>query len=146
MGSTTVKVGRLAKTFEAVGLPDLQREPERNGLGALHPDDRRPHRRPGAAPCAPPAVHPVAGPARMDNPLADAPRRRARRAEMIGASRFPRHWVYDAAGELSHKSGLADFKDWYRKSFGRHTPWGDQDSKALVTAVESALERSSPNS
>jgi hypothetical protein len=60
---------------------------------------------------------------------------------MVGASRFPRHWVFDAEGRLSHKSGLADFKDWYRKSFGRHTPWGDQDSKALVTAVETALER-----
>ena len=61
---------------------------------------------------------------------------------MTGASRFPRHWVYDAEGRLSHKSGLTDFQDWYRKSFGRHTPWGDQDSEALVTAVETALERS----
>ena len=58
-----------------------------------------------------------------------------------GSSRFPRHWVYDEQGQLAQKSGLADFKDWYRKSFGRHTPWGDQDSKALVTAVETALER-----
>ncbi|HUC03994.1 MAG TPA: cyclic nucleotide-binding domain-containing protein, partial [Acidimicrobiales bacterium] len=54
---------------------------------------------------------------------------------------FPRHWVYDAAGALALKSGLTDYKDWYRKSFGRHTPWGDQESEALVTAVESALER-----
>ena len=60
---------------------------------------------------------------------------------MTGHSRFPRHWVYDDGGRLTHKSGLADFKDWYRKSFGRHTPWGDTDSKALVTAVETALER-----
>ena len=60
---------------------------------------------------------------------------------MTGASRFPRHWVYGDDGRLTHKSGLADFKDWYRKSFGRHTPWGDTDSKALVTAVETALER-----
>jgi CRP-like cAMP-binding protein len=61
---------------------------------------------------------------------------------MIGASRFPRHWIYDADHRLSHKSGLADFRDWYQKSFGRHSPWGDQDSEALVTAVETALERS----
>jgi hypothetical protein len=59
---------------------------------------------------------------------------------LIGASRFPRHWVYDAANRLSHKSGLTDFKDWYQKSFGKHSPWGDEDSDALVTAVESALE------
>ena len=36
---------------------------------------------------------------------------------------------------------MADFKEWYRHAFGKHTPWGDQDSKALVTAVETALER-----
>ena len=29
MGSTTVKLGPLARTFEAVGLPDIQRSPER---------------------------------------------------------------------------------------------------------------------
>jgi CRP-like cAMP-binding protein len=61
---------------------------------------------------------------------------------MEGASRFPRHWLYDTEGRLSHKSGLTDFRDWYRKSFGRYSPWGDQDSEALVTAVETALERS----
>jgi len=61
---------------------------------------------------------------------------------LTGASRFPRHWVYDGNGQLSHKSGLTDFGDWCRTSFGRHSPWGDEDSPALVTAVETALERS----
>ena len=37
--------------------------------------------------------------------------------------------------------GLANFKDWYRDAFGKYTPWGERDSKALVTAVETALER-----
>ncbi len=60
---------------------------------------------------------------------------------MTGASAFPRHWVYDADGQLSHKSGLTDFADWSAKSFGKHSPWGDEDSPALVTAVETALER-----
>jgi hypothetical protein len=61
--------------------------------------------------------------------------------EVLGASRFPRHWIYDQQGSLAAKTGLTEFKDWYRKSFGRHSPWGDQDSPALVTAVETALER-----
>jgi hypothetical protein len=61
--------------------------------------------------------------------------------ELLGASAFPRHWVYDAAGKLAAKAGLADFKDWWRNAFGKHTPWGDEDSPALVTAVETALER-----
>ena len=62
--------------------------------------------------------------------------------EVLGASRFPRHWIFDGEGRLAAKSGLTDFRDWYRKSFGKHTPWGDQDSPALITAVETALERS----
>jgi hypothetical protein len=61
--------------------------------------------------------------------------------ELIGASPFPRHWVYDAHGMLAAKAGLTDFKEWWRTSFGRHTPWGDEDSPAMVTAVETALER-----
>ncbi|MEX2031473.1 MAG: cyclic nucleotide-binding domain-containing protein, partial [Dehalococcoidia bacterium] len=61
--------------------------------------------------------------------------------ELVGASAFPRHWVYDDEGKLAAKAGLADFKDWYRSAFGKRTPWGKQNSKAYVTAVETALER-----
>ena len=60
---------------------------------------------------------------------------------MAGASKFPRHWIYDATGALAAKAGLADFRDWYRTQFGKRTPWGREDSRAYVTAVETALER-----
>jgi len=60
---------------------------------------------------------------------------------MTGASPFPRHWVYDDNGQLALKSGLTDFQDWYGQASIRQTPWGDEDSPALVTAVETALER-----
>ncbi len=143
MGSTTVKVGPLARTFEAVGLPDIQRPPERSA-GSVRfvqtaggrtgvPAPRRVRRRPFVQWQAPLVWTTLSLRIHADG---------GAEGIMEGASRFPRHWVYDHAGQLSHKSGLADFKDWYRKSFGRHTPWGDEDSKALVTAVESALERS----
>ncbi|MFP5369009.1 MAG: cyclic nucleotide-binding domain-containing protein [Actinomycetes bacterium] len=61
--------------------------------------------------------------------------------DLVGASRVPRHWVYDGAGQLTSKSGLVEFKDWYHHAFGKHSPWGDQDSAAVVTQVETALER-----
>ncbi len=60
---------------------------------------------------------------------------------LVGASPFPRHWIYDSTGALSHKSGLLEMKDWARHSHGRATPWGDEDSPAVVTQVETALER-----
>jgi hypothetical protein len=61
--------------------------------------------------------------------------------ELAGASPFPRHWLYDGDGALSRKSGMIDFKDWYRTAFGKHSPWGDEDSAAVATEVETALER-----
>jgi hypothetical protein len=61
--------------------------------------------------------------------------------ELVGASPFPRHWIYGTDGELAHKSGTVDFKTWYRESHTDRTPWGDEDSPAVVAAAESALER-----
>ncbi|MBV9284695.1 MAG: cyclic nucleotide-binding domain-containing protein [Acidimicrobiia bacterium] len=62
--------------------------------------------------------------------------------EMTGATPFPRHWVYDGEGKLIAKSGMIDFKEWWTKVFGKkHTPWGNEDSAAFVTTVETALER-----
>jgi hypothetical protein len=142
MGSTTVKLGPVARTFEAIGLPDLTPKPTkgdgwvrftqtvggRTGVPAPRPVRRKPFVQWQA-----PLVWTTLELTIHANGSAQG--------KMTGASRFPRHWVYDERGKLSHKSGLADFKDWYRRSFGKHTPWGDTDSKALVTAVETALER-----
>jgi Cyclic nucleotide-binding domain len=143
MGSTMVKLGPLVHRFLAVKLPDLQGDPQfgdgwvrfvqttggRTGL----PAPRRVRRRPYVQWQAPLVWTTLSLTLRADG-----------RAEfaLTGASRFPRHWVYDGGGHVSHKSGLTDFGDWYRKSFSRHSPWGDEDSPALVTAVETALERS----
>ena len=64
-----------------------------------------------------------------------------REARLRGASPFPRHWLYDADGALSGKSGMTDWKGWASKAFGKGTPWGAEDSPAFVTEVETALER-----
>jgi len=61
--------------------------------------------------------------------------------DVVGASAFPRHWIYGLDGDVSAKVGLIDFNRWWRRSFGRHTPWGEETSPAFVTAVETALER-----
>ena len=60
--------------------------------------------------------------------------------ELAGASRMPRHWLYDHERRLVAKSAMVDVAAWQNDSFGEHTPWGAQDSPALVAAVESALE------
>jgi hypothetical protein len=63
------------------------------------------------------------------------------KGSLIGASPFPRHWIYDADGKLVEKSGTIDFEKWYRESHGESTPWGGEDTPAFVTAVETELER-----
>ena len=142
MGSTTIKLGPLMHTFAAIGLPDLQHEPEygpdfvrfvqtaggRTGV----PAPRRVRRKPFVQWQAPIVWTTLSLTIHADGTGS---------GWLEGASRFPRHWIYDAAGKLAQKAGLADFKAWYQRSFGRYSPWGDQDSKALVTMVETALER-----
>ncbi len=61
--------------------------------------------------------------------------------EVVGASSFPRHWIYDKDGTLVGKSGVIDFEKWYRESHEQNTPWGGADSPALLSAVESDFER-----
>lgn len=61
--------------------------------------------------------------------------------ELPGASSFPRHWIYDDSGKLVAKSGLVDFKTWYRTVFDETSPWGSGDSPAVVTEAETELER-----
>ncbi len=60
---------------------------------------------------------------------------------LAGASPFPRHWVYDTHGRLDATSAVTDWKAWAGTAIGGHTPWGDEDSPAFLTAVQSTLER-----
>ena len=142
MGSTTVSFGGKGVTFAAVELPELREDP-------VITDDRATFVQTYGGRTALPAPRHVPRPpfVQFRAPLvwttlaltinADG----SSSFELTGASPFPRHWVYDESGKLAAKVGLADFKQWYRKSFGRNTPWGSTNSTALVTAVETALER-----
>jgi hypothetical protein len=141
IGSTTVRMGPAAIRFPAVQLPDLRPEPEvtptsvrfvqtvggRMGLPTPRPVGRKPYFKFWPS---------VAWTTLALTLHADG----SSEHELVGASPFPRHWIYDDSGTLVEKSGVIDFKRWFDESFGEQTPWGSYDSPALVTAVESALE------
>ncbi len=143
MGSTTLQLGALKYRFEAVKLPDVQREPE-HGDGWIRfsqtvggrtglPMPRRVSRKPFWQWQAPLVWTTLALTMHADG-HADS--------GMTGASPFPRHWIYDSGGQLASKSARTDFSDWMTALSGtQHSPWGDEDSPALVAAVETALER-----
>lgn len=141
IGSTTLRLGRKEMTFAAVSLPTLrstevgetfvrftQTTGGRTGVPAPRPVKRPPFFQLAA---------PIAWTTLTLTLHIDG------RSEfsVSGASPFPRHWVYDDGGALVSKTGSIDFKQWSATAFGARTPWGAEDSPALVTEVESALER-----
>jgi hypothetical protein len=142
IGFTTINLGLRDAVFPAVGLPLLRPEPEVKGDSVRFvqtaggrtgvPAPRRVKGKPFFQMQAPVAWTTLELTIRADG---------SSEFEVVGASSFPRHWIYDDSGKLAAKSGLIDFKKWYQEAFDDHTPWGDQDSPALVTQVESSLER-----
>ncbi|MGK2852005.1 MAG: cyclic nucleotide-binding domain-containing protein [Candidatus Limnocylindrales bacterium] len=143
IGATTVRVGPAAMRFPAVQLPDIQADPDigptsarfiqtiggRMGLPTPRPVPHKPFVQfwPSIAWTT------LALTINVDGTSSH---------ELLGASPFPRHWIYDRDGRLVEKSGVIDFGTWFKESYGDRTPWGEQDSPAVVAAVESALERS----
>ena len=143
IGATTVRVGPASMRFPAVHLPDIQAEPEvgatsarfvqtiggRMGLPTPRPVPHKPFVQfwPSIAWTT------LALTINADGTSSH---------ELIGASPFPRHWVYDNDGRLVEKSGVIDFGKWFNHAYGDRTPWGEQDSPTIVAEVESALERS----
>jgi hypothetical protein len=141
IGSTTMRAGRSV-TVAAVPFEPIRPEPEvgdgwvrfRQSAGGRTgvPAPRHVNRPPFVQVSAPSAWTTVELMLHADG---------RQEIELAGASPFPRHWLYDGDGALSRKSGMIDFKDWYRTAFGKHSPWGDEDSAAVATEVETALER-----
>lgn len=142
IGATTLRLGGASMTIPAVSFPDLQRDPVIEGDRAVFvqtaggrtgaPMPRKVDRPPFVQVTAPTAWTTLRLEITIDGSAA---------FQVDGASPFPRHWIYDGDGRLAAKSGLTDYGRWSREYFGDHTPWGDVDSPALVTEVETALER-----
>jgi len=142
IGVTRLRIGPKTLTVKAKSMPDIRPEPVvtetyvrftqtcggRTGVPAPRPVSRRPLFQIDSA---------VAWTTLSLTIHADGHSER----ELVGASCFPRHWIYDDAGELVTQTGLTDFSTWINDAFGERTPWGTYDSPAMVQPVESALER-----
>jgi hypothetical protein len=142
MGATTIRVGWLDATFAAVPMPDLA-HPAQIGSGYVSYLQTV-----GGRTALPlPRTIPKPPYVRLHAPLVWTTLRLTLYAngtaahELLGASPFPRHWVYDAAGELSLKAGVADWRQWLGQPSWAATPWGAEDSPVVVAQAESALER-----
>ena len=142
IGSTTLRLAKKSITFTATAYPDLQQEPvvtptsvtfvQTAGGCTGAPMPRRVNGPPFVQWQAPTAWSTLTLTINNDG---------TSKGELTGASPFPRHWIYDDNMDLVAKTGIIDFNDWFRHSFDNHSPWGDEDSPAFVTTIETALER-----
>jgi hypothetical protein len=64
------------------------------------------------------------------------------RAELADASCFPRHYLYDAEGNLTHKSALISYRHWLHWSGQENSPWSGVAGPVPVAQVRGAAERS----
>ena len=142
IGITRIKLGRREVAFPAVQYPLIQAEPE-VGNGWVR------FRQSAGGHMGLPAPRRVIGKPffRVQSASAWTTLELTINADgtaehkLVGASPFPRHWIYDDDGVLVQKSGTIDFERWYRESHGSNTPWGEEESEAFAVAVESELER-----
>jgi hypothetical protein len=142
VGSTKFHFGRWGMTIPGVGFDVLRAEPEMSeesvrfvqtaGGRAGFPQPRRVRGKPFFRIHSATAWTSLGLTMRADG---------SSEHEIVGASPFPRHWIYDRNGDLIAKSGTVDFKTWYSDAHGEDTPWGTEDSPSFIAAAETALER-----
>lgn len=142
VGTTTADLGLGSVTFPGVAYPLIQRSPviERGSARFVQTAGGR-----TGAPCP----HRVSGwpYVRISGPTAWTTLALRIRPDgsstfdLVGASPFPRHWVYDGEGRLRVKSGLVDFSGWAREHDHERSPWHDVQRQARVVEAETATER-----
>ena len=142
VGSTTGGIGKAKVTFPGVAFPVLQEEPViENGVARFvqsvgartgAPFPRRIDR--------PPYIR-ITGPTTWVTLGLQISADGTVRHEVVGASPFPRHWIYDHAGSLVEKSGIVDWSEWTRVHDHDRSPWGGVEREAVMSEVETEMER-----
>lgn len=142
VGATTGGVGPAKITFPGVGFPTLQTEPviedgfvrftQTVGARTGAPLPRRIDR--------PPYVR-ITGPTTWVTLGLQIGVDGSVRHEVVGASPFPRHWIYDHTGRLVQKSGVTDWDKWTREYCHDRSPWHGVEHDAVMAEVESEVER-----
>ncbi len=142
LNNTHMRVGPLGFTFQAHGFPDLHHTPEVADTSVTFTQTA------GGRPGMPAPRLVGKGRPALVAPTVWTTLRLVLHADgraegtLVGATEFPRHWVYGADGHVVSKSATISFQEWYDRPSGTTgTPWGDEDSPVFAAMAESALER-----
>lgn len=142
VGATTANVGLGSITFPGFAYPVIQSDPviEEGKARFVQTAGGR-----TGAPLPRRTSHPpyvrISGPTAWTTLALEIAADGTASFDVAGASPFPRHWIYDAAGALAAKSGVIDWATWTKEHDHTRSPWHDVDVEALVADVESAVER-----
>ncbi len=142
VGAAREAAGAAQVGFAAVALPDLRPDPEVTDGWVRFSQTAG-----GLLSLGMPYSQTAADPTRLAAPAAWTTLALTVHADgrsqpaLVGASPFPRHWVYDHDGRLIATSGVVDFTGWQADAWDPFTPWGGRDAPVRATAVETALER-----
>lgn len=143
MGVTTLSFGKREVSFAAVEHPIQRPEPQvtetsvrflqtvgcRTGVPMPRPVKRKPY----VQVVAPPVWTTLALTLHADGRTEQ---------EIVQASPFPRHWLYDGDGRLVAKSGVLGLVEFASETLTGETPWGTGDERTpVLVPAESALER-----
>jgi hypothetical protein len=142
LNNTHMRVGPMGFTFQAHAFPDLRPPAEVSDTSAVFTQTA------GGRPGMPAPRLVGHGRPALVAPTVWTTMRLELHADgradgaMVGATSFPRHWVYDDKGDVVAKSATISFADWYERGPGtKATPWGDEDAPVFTTMAETALER-----
>ncbi len=142
VGSTTVKLGLGSVVFPGVGYPVLREDPLIDD-GVVRFQQTAGGRT--GAPLPHRSLHPpylrISGPTAWTTLALEISSGGSSRFEVVGASPFPRHWIYDATGDLAAKSGTIDWNEWTQVHDHKHSPWHGVQHEPLISAAEAEVER-----
>jgi hypothetical protein len=143
LGSTTVRLRNRGHTFAGVALPDLVAEPE------VFADRVRFRQTCGGhtgAPVPRAVSHPpfvrIAAPLAWSTIALTLFADGTSKSEIADASAFPRHYLYDSAGQLTEKTALIRYKDWLYRSEQQRSPWAGVHEPVPTAQVKQRAERS----
>ena len=143
LGSTTVRLRKKGHTFAGVALPDLVGKPE------VFADRVRFSQTCGGhtgAPVPRAISHPpfirIAAPLAWSTIALTLHADGTSESEIADASPFPRHYLYDSAGQLTHKTALIRYKEWLYRSEEQRSPWAGVHEPIPTSQVKQQAERS----
>ena len=143
LGSTTVRLRSHGLTFAGVALPDLAppQEVQRNRVRFTQTAGGH-----TGAPVPRAVRHPpfwrLAAPIAWSTIALTLDGDGSSQAEIAAASPFPRHYLYDDTGQITHQTAVIRYKDWIRGSAQHDTPWGGGGESVPVTTLRGPAERS----